>query len=788
MTVNQNQLLGSVDFDVDSLGRLLKEGFSYTGVSGTLDVTSGYAVSGSSVGDPAFRRSLSFPSGFQAEFAPDSLGRLEEVKLTPPQGSQFTLAQYRRAGSGQVSRTTSLGGSSPQMNTTFGFDAFRRLSLVQHQAGTGTPFQKFELTWDSGGDLIRKKHDRVDGSKGDLYDHDDYDRLTGAKQGVPSSEIDGDYSSSTGVAREVTYALDPGQNRTSVTVKLAGQSPVQTTYTPQPNSSRYSAVGGVTPLYDGEGNLAFDGVCYYVYDFRNRLSEVYAVYDESSTQSGSGTSRTAVTSVLSRLTTESLRLTRETFLARTGGDLVAHCRQAQTPPGDPRLKTMGSSGGTGGGASSQSTEDYSIVLIAYYGYDPLNRRIVRNANSVDRCYVYDGWRELEERVVSGDATVDSLVTVRGEGLDEIVAVYRKESGSWIGRTAFQDHLASVVDLRDSQGSAVEAVEYDPYGAASVYVGGTGSPALGSSVGNPWLYTGAGRRDEETGRLYVRNRYLSVGWGRFVSLDTLGDWADRANLGNGYAYVGNAPRGATDPLGLLSIGPAGSGGLGAIGAGGGSAGGGGPFGLGGGPDIIGGHPRTAPPGASSIGGESEAGDSPRTCTPGIGQPGVGILWWCPLWVEALTSIGDVMGLYGHAFGHCLSNCITTAICPVGEDMATVVALLVEVQQLASLPFVALFDAAGAGESASQLSDFKDNALGRSLGRNTKILLDKKLLPPRSAIPQCYAQCLLNMGGNEHKEGPKTTRPYGPLHNDPEQRGKWPGLENILATDPPRGWGR
>jgi len=37
------------------------------------------------------------------------------------------------------------------------------------------------------------------------------------------------------------------------------------------NLDQYSAVGSVTPTYDGNGNLTFDGVFTYGYDAENRL-------------------------------------------------------------------------------------------------------------------------------------------------------------------------------------------------------------------------------------------------------------------------------------------------------------------------------------------------------------------------------------------------------------------------------------------------------------------------------------------------------------------------------------
>jgi RHS repeat-associated protein len=114
----------------------------------------------------------------------------------------------------------------------------------------------------------------------------------------------------------------------------------------------------------------------------------------------------------------------------------------------------------------------------------------------------------------------------------------------------QDEQGSVTWLHRADGSEVEAVEYDPYGKRMVFPAAGGSQAR-STVGLDVSYTGH-RIDHETGLIYARNRYLHTGWGRFVTVDPLGAWADGANLGNGYGYVGNAPIVASDPLGLLRM--------------------------------------------------------------------------------------------------------------------------------------------------------------------------------------------------------------------------------------------
>ena len=72
----------------------------------------------------------------------------------------------------------------------------------------------------------------------------------------------------------------------------------------------------------------------------------------------------------------------------------------------------------------------------------------------------------------------------------------------------------------------------------------------ATVGDPYAFTGR-RFDEESGLYYYRTRYMDPAAGRFISRDTIGIWGDLANLGNGYAYVGNNPFTLIDPYGKVN---------------------------------------------------------------------------------------------------------------------------------------------------------------------------------------------------------------------------------------------
>ncbi|MBK8980704.1 MAG: RHS repeat-associated core domain-containing protein [Planctomycetes bacterium] len=155
------------------------------------------------------------------------------------------------------------------------------------------------------------------------------------------------------------------------------------------------------------------------------------------------------------------------------------------------------------------------------------------------------------------------VMVWGASFSELLSYHRWNGESWDSYMVTQDEQGSVTRLHDADGNEVERVEYDPYGARTVYVpagGGSYTAMAQSSVGLEVGYTGH-RHDPETGLIYARNRYLHTEWGRFMTVDPIGSWADSANLGNPYAYVGNNPASAADPSGKLSLFGTGAGGRG-----------------------------------------------------------------------------------------------------------------------------------------------------------------------------------------------------------------------------------
>jgi RHS repeat-associated protein len=182
------------------------------------------------------------------------------------------------------------------------------------------------------------------------------------------------------------------------------------------------------------------------------------------------------------------------------------------------------------------------AVVALYRYDAFNRRIERtvtNSNTLNErvLYLYDGWQEVEER--RGN-TVQQYVY--GMWIDEPLTLDRDDNNDGIVDQSFyyhQDGKTNVTALTNSSGGIVQTITYDAYGRPS---------AGQSSIANPYLLAGR-RYDPETGLYYFRARFYDPVRGRFLQRDPIGIWTDKANLGNGYTYVGNNPMSWTDPLGL-----------------------------------------------------------------------------------------------------------------------------------------------------------------------------------------------------------------------------------------------
>jgi RHS repeat-associated protein len=208
-------------------------------------------------------------------------------------------------------------------------------------------------------------------------------------------------------------------------------------------------------------------------------------------------------------------------------------------------------GSPSGGGMPRFVEPANLVLVALYGYDAWNRRVMRAVVAQGTWLsAYDGWHEVAEHELDmlSFAAPATKQFVHGSRLDEVVSYRRKVGGAWEDYYLQHGGQDTAAKLLDQSGAVVEQYEYDAYGKATVYGQGAVAASATSAKGLPMLWKGI-RLDPETGLLYMRNRYYSTATGRFLSGDPIGAWGDAVGSGNGYQYAGSRPGAMGDPFGL-----------------------------------------------------------------------------------------------------------------------------------------------------------------------------------------------------------------------------------------------
>jgi len=97
-----------------------------------------------------------------------------------------------------------------------------------------------------------------------------------------------------------------------------------------------------------------------------------------------------------------------------------------------------------------------------------------------------------------------------------------------------DYHGNVADINTYSGTVIQTYKYDAYGNVTEQTG---------TDENPFAYCGE-YYDEETGFIYLRNRYYDPSLGRFITEDPVKDG------NNWYVYCGGNPVVFTDPWGLV----------------------------------------------------------------------------------------------------------------------------------------------------------------------------------------------------------------------------------------------
>ncbi len=371
------------------------------------------------------------------------------------------------------------------------------------------------------GNILKIEYPRTKGA-GDMFKLDGFERLVEAKLGVPEADMGKPYDQAGYNDRKIAYALDQAHNRDKVDIwDSSGHSVID--YILNQDSNRYDQVGQTALTYDGNGNLTFDGQYVYVYDYLDRLCEVWEYV----------VSPQAKSAAPPNLTQKDIAYLLAAARSKYKGWDILH-------KGAPEPKSL--------------SAPAELVPVAYYGYDPYGRRVLKSIDTGSWWYAWDGWRRTDEYHSSDNANFEPHRTFfDGRGIDEHLgyAVYTPGTpgnpGTWTRYTFLQGSLGHIRAVVNDAGQVVERYDYDPYGRRRVYAPDW-TPRNKTIIENDYGYTGR-VHDDESGLVYYRYRYYDPSIGRFLTQDPIGNWTDASNWGNGYAYVASMPNQGMDPWGL-----------------------------------------------------------------------------------------------------------------------------------------------------------------------------------------------------------------------------------------------
>lgn len=189
------------------------------------------------------------------------------------------------------------------------------------------------------------------------------------------------------------------------------------------------------------------------------------------------------------------------------------------------------------GAGSNKTTDYK-----YNALGQRSERIDKTGSTVDgqSYYLYEG-KDLLCRYTGGTAAanLDRRYLSQGE--------QRKISGVWGSYYYDRDHLGSIREVMNSDGSIAARYDYDPYGKRLVQYQAAGYTG-GCDVGYTGHITQLSPVSGQGSIILTCFRAYDPDFGQWLSADP----ARELGGFNLYAYVGGNPVNAVDPLGLWQI--------------------------------------------------------------------------------------------------------------------------------------------------------------------------------------------------------------------------------------------
>ena len=167
--------------------------------------------------------------------------------------------------------------------------------------------------------------------------------------------------------------------------------------------------------------------------------------------------------------------------------------------------------------------DYEDETTATYTYDAIGRRASKKVDGATTTHRWDG------SSIVGDSGTGAATYYRG------INIIAQNKNNAVNYYVYDGH-GNTVTLTDANGATVSKCDYSAYGNRT---------SIKSYINTPFKYCGE-YQDNESGMVYLRNRYYKINEGRFTQEDPAKDGL------NWYAYCGNNPVNFVDPFGLDSI--------------------------------------------------------------------------------------------------------------------------------------------------------------------------------------------------------------------------------------------
>ena len=420
--------------------------------------------------------------GVTASYTYDNIGRLTKEELTTG-----IVKTYNYDNNGNRTSFMLTKDGTQQMNTVYAYDKLDRLISVTNG------YKVSSYTYDRNGRLLND----TTGGYETAYSNNMGGLITGL------STVNGENT-----VQSYSYGYYPDGNLAQKQSTVNGSSMQYSyRYDNAGRLKREQAGDSITSYtydnYNNRAEMSTGGVQYsYSYDANNRLTK--RVKTEGETE-------------------EYLNYTYD-----NNGNMLSWLKSVYEPAG-------------GSPALSFETDGTDYAL---YGYDKFNR-LNSYTNGVTKVsYSYDGNNLRQSKTVDGVTTnhiwdgSDMVMEINGTDVNKY---YRGATGlsyaeiSGAIRYYHKDEHGNVAALTDNSGAVIKTSRYDAFGNPT-------EPQ--SSIYDPFGYCGE-YTDEETGLIYLRNRYYSPSIGRFITEDPIKDGF------NWYVYCGNNPVMFVDFWGLFN---------------------------------------------------------------------------------------------------------------------------------------------------------------------------------------------------------------------------------------------